>query len=388
MEFEKENSKSCEAEESLLLKAKEYQRIQLKLRIAKAILWIAFLLIFLFSRASMGLRNLVESINSNPWLIVFLYLIGLSLLTEILFSPFSYFSGYILEHRFGLSTESRFGWAKDHIKASGINLALTLILVESLYYLIRELEKWWWLIAAFGFTLFFILLARLAPIILFPLFFKFKPLEDKELRDCLLQLSEKSGVRVIDVMEMDLSRKSKTANAALAGLGGSRRIILSDTLLSEFNKDEIITILAHELGHYVYSHLWKGILLQSGFSLIGFYLLYHFLKILIGHFDFHGISDIASFPILMLIFMALSIILMPLANLYSRRQEHRADFFALQKTGKPQAFISAMTRLAKLNLADPHPNPFIEFLFYSHPSIGKRIRMAQSHPFKKSDFHM
>lgn len=388
MESDKGNSKSSELEESLLPKAKKYQRIQLRLRIAKAILWIAFLLIFLFSGASMGLGNLVETIDSNPWVVVLLYLVGLGLLIEILYLPLNYYSGYIIEHRFGLSTENRISWAKDYIKAFGINLALMLILVESLYYLLRELEKWWWLIAAFGFTLFFILLARLAPIILFPLFFKFKPLEDGELKDRLLRLSEEAEVRVIDVMEMDLSRKSKTANAAFTGIGGSRRIILSDTLLAKFTTDEIETIFAHELGHYVFRHLWKGILLQSGCSLIGFYLLHHFLKRLIGYFDFNSISDVASFPILMLIFMALGIILMPWANLYSRRQEHLADLFALQKTENPQAFISAMIRLGKLNLADPHPNPLIEFLFYSHPSIGKRIKVAQASAAKKRNSHL
>jgi len=388
MEGNIESRKASEEKESLLPKAKKYQRIQLKLRIAKVILWIGFLLFLLFTGVSSELRNSAETINSNPWMVVFIYLIGLGFITEILFLPLSYYSGYSLEHRFGLSTENRLSWAKDYIKAFVINLALMLILVEALYYFTREFEKWWWLIASFCFTLFFILLVRLAPTILFPLFFKFKTLEDKELKERLLLLFEESGIRVIDVMEMDLSRKSKTANAALAGLGGSRRIILSDTLISKFTKDEIATVLAHELGHYVHRHLWKGILLQSGFSLIGFYLLNYFLIRFVGYFDFYGISDVASFPILMLVFMALGIILMPLSNLYSRRHEYRADLYALQKTENAQAFISAMTRLAELNLADPHPNPIVEFLFYSHPSIGKRIKMAQTYDSNMSDFHL
>ncbi len=360
-----------------LAKAKKYQGIHLKLRIVKTILWVVFLLVILFFGISSGLRNWAESINPNPWLVVLFYLMGLSILAEFLFLPLSYYSGFSVEKRFGLSTESRSSWLKDYMKSLSINLFLSIILVEFLYYLLRAYTKWWWLIAAFGFILFFILLARLAPIILFPLFFKFKPIEDEELKNRLLQLSEKLRVRILDILEMDLSKKSKTANAALAGLGKSRRIILSDTLLSNFDKDEIETILAHELGHYVGGHLWKGIILQGFFSVIGFYLLNLLLMKFITYFGFRNISDIASFPIAILVILFLGFILMPLSNMYARNHERKADYFALKQTIKPSAFISAMKKLAELNLADPQPHPLIEFIFYSHPSIKKRIKMAQ-----------
>ena len=385
MDSKAEENREIEAEEALLDKAKRYQRIHLKLRVIKGILWIAFLLIILLTGASIKLRDTTLAINSNPWLVVALYFLALSISAELLFLPLSYYTGFLLEHRFGLSTESRLAWAKDYLKALAISLALSLLLVEALYYLLREGGRWWWLMAAIGFTLFFILLARITPIILLPLFFKLKCLEDKELNDRLMQLAEKVGVRIIGVMEMDLSRKSKTANAALAGLGSSRRIILSDTLLSNFNPNEIETVMAHEFGHYVYSHLWKGIFLQAGFSLIGFYLIHILLGSFIEHFNFHSKADVASFPLLILIALALGLLLMPWANAFSRRQERKADRFVLEKTKKPRAFISAMKVLAKLNLSDPQPHPLVEFIFYSHPSIGKRIEMAEKFYKKKEN---
>jgi len=385
MQSKGEDSRERESEEAFLAKAKRYQRIHLKLRVIKGIIWIAFLLIILLTGISIILRDTAASINPNPWLVVALYFLALSLSAELLFLPLSYYSGFLLEHRFGLSTESRLGWAKDYLKALAISLALSLLVVEALYYLLREGGKWWWLMAAFGFTLFFILLAKITPIILLPLFFKLKPLDDKELNERLLGLAEKVGVRIIGVTEMDLSRKSKTANAALAGLGSSRRIILSDTLLRNFNPDEIETVMAHEFGHYVYSHLWKGIFIQSGFSLICFYLIHILLGNFIKYFNFHSKANVASFPLLILIALALGFLLMPWANVYSRRQERKADRFALEKTKKPRAFISAMKMLSKLNLSDPQPHPLVEFIFYSHPSIGRRIKIAEKFYQKKAD---
>ena len=370
------NNNETEKKARLLSKARKYQRIHLKLRLVKTIFWIVFLLAILFLGISANLRSWAESINPNPWLVVLFYLIGISMLAEFLFLPLSYYSSFMVEKRFGLSTENRISWTKDYIKSFLINLLLSIILLEFLYYLLREYTMWW-LIAALGFILFFIFLARLAPTLLFPLFFKFKSLEDEQLKNRLLQLSEKAKVRILNVLEMDLSKKSKTANAALAGLGKSRRIILSDTLLSNFNTDEIETILAHELGHYTHRHLWKGIILQGFFSMVGFYLLNLLLARFIAYFGFRSIADVASFPLVILFIMFLGFILMPLANMYARQQERKADYFALKETTKSSAYISALEKLAELNLADPHPHPLVEFIFYSHPSINKRIKMAQ-----------
>jgi STE24 endopeptidase len=227
---------------------------------------------------------------------------------------------------------------------------------------------------------FFVLLANLAPVLIFPIFFKFKPLENPSLTERLLELSRRAGTKVKGVFEWKLSEKSKKANAALLGLGNTRRIILSDTLLEKFQDEEVEAVLAHEFGHHVHRHIFQLIAIQGSAMVLGFYLIHRTIDWLGPHFGFQGAADFANLPLLALVTTGLSLVLLPAVNSYSRALERQADTYALRAISSPAPFISSMEKLAELNLAERQPHPWIEFIFHSHPSIQKRIAFAQKFP--------
>jgi STE24 endopeptidase len=200
------------------------------------------------------------------------------------------------------------------------------------------------------------------------------------LTERLLELSRRAGTKVKGVFEWKLSEKSKKANAALLGLGNTRRIILSDTLLEKFQDEEVEAVLAHEFGHHVHRHIFQLIAIQGSAMVLGFYLIHRTIDWLGPHFGFQGAADFANLPLLALVTTGLSLVLLPAVNSYSRALERQADTYALRAISSPAPFISSMEKLAELNLAERQPHPWIEFIFHSHPSIQKRIAFAQKFP--------
>ena len=354
-----------------------YGRAKRVLFVVELAAGLAFLVLILLSGASISAARWLESFTANPWLLVILYMTAVGLAYEAIGLPLDFYGGYVLEHKFGQSTQSFWAWAWDTIKGKLLGLAIGAILLEAVYWLLRRFPESWWIIATIMFIAFAIVMARLAPTLLMPIFYKFTPLKDEELGRRLIGLCEKANTSVKGVFEMDMSRKTRAANAALAGLGASRRIVLGDTLLEGFEADEIEAVLAHELGHHVNRDIWKGLAFQSLISTLGFYAAFRALTYFSGALGLRGPADIAGLPLLMLTMMGISLLFMPAANAFSRRLERRADRFALELTDNPAAFVSTMTRLGRLNLAEFEPNPIIEFLLYSHPSIGGRINMAR-----------
>jgi STE24 endopeptidase len=272
------------------------------------------------------------------------------------------------------------GWLKDRLKGLAVGGVLIVLGTEFLYWTMRRWPQHWWVISAAAFVGFFVLLANLAPVLILPIFFKFKPLENPSLTERLLDFSRRARTRVKGVFEWKLSEKSKKANAALVGLGNTRRIILSDTLLAEFREDEVEAVLAHEFGHHVYRHLLQRMVMQAAATFLGFYLVQMSLRRLSHFFGFAGLADFANLPLLALVSTVLSLLLLPAVNAYSRAMERQADAYALRTIASKSAFISGMEKLTVLNLAERRPHPWIEFLFHSHPSIEKRIALAQKFP--------
>jgi STE24 endopeptidase len=193
-----------------------------------------------------------------------------------------------------------------------------------------------------------------------------------------MTLADRAGARVLGAYEWGLGEKTKKANAALAGIGGTRRILVSDTMLAQYSDEEIEVVLAHEIGHHVHGDIWKGILFESALILAGFYLASRALAALAVPFGLHGVDDVAGLPLLLLAAGAVSLVMVPVAHALSRAFERRADRFALDLTGNPQAFISAMRRLGAQNLAEEHPSKIVQWLFYSHPPILERIAAARA----------
>lgn len=363
-------------------KAKEYGRISRRLMLVDLAFSGAYVLAWLLFGWSARLRDALMTLTTNQWLLV----LGFGALFGGLFGlinlPLSYYESFVLPHRFGLSNQTFIGWASDRVKGGLLGALFGGLILEIIYAVLRLAPDTWWLWAALILLLFTVILANLAPVLIYPLFYKFVPLgeEHAPLAERLTRLAEQAGTRVQGVFKFDMSRRTKAANAALTGLGSTRRILLGDTLLSEFTDDEIETILAHELAHHVHKDIPLGIAVESVTTLLGFYLAHLGLRWGVSYFGFQGVWDIAALPLFLLVMGLYGLVTMPLGNAFSRWRERRADEYALQATGKPKAFASAMTRLANQNLADVDPEPWVEWLLYSHPALRKRIAMAKSYP--------
>jgi len=358
-------------------KAKRYNRIARRIRIDDFILGMGLLFVLLFGGISHRIRDLALIYTSSPWVLVIFYLLVIGVVFEIISFPLSVYGGFLLEHKFKLSDQRFLRWLWDHAKGLALNFVLTLILVEALYFLLREFPKSWWLVAAIIFTLFFIVLAKIAPVVILPLFYKFQALEDEELNKRLLDLAEKTRTKVLGVFRWGLKEKTRKANAALIGSGRTRRIILSDTLLENFTPDEIEIVLAHELGHHSLKHIRNGMVIQTVISFAGWYLAAGVLSHSWNYFGLTGIDDVAGLPLIALVFAILSLLLLPWMNFFSRKLEKKADEFAMRTTDKPDALISMMGKLTRLNLSEYRPNKLIHFIFHSHPSPAERIEFAQ-----------
>jgi STE24 endopeptidase len=361
-------------------KAKEYARLSRRLWLADITLGGFYALAWLVFGWSLSLRNWLTGFTTNQWFLVPLFLFAFGGIYFVIDLPLSYYSGFVLPHRFDQSTQSLKDWIVDEIKGLAIGLPMGLILIELFYLALRTAGNFWWLWAAGGLLVFNVLLSNLAPILIMPIFNKFVPLGDehKDLADRLMKLAEKANTKVKGVYKFDMSRRTKSANAALTGIGNTRRIVLGDTLINEFTPDEIEAVLAHELGHQVHNDIPILIAFGTLMTLIGFFLASVAMNWAVSFFGFSGVWDIAAFPALGLILGIYGLVTSPLANAVSRWRERMADEYALQSTGKNEAFGSAFVRLANQNLGEVDPEKWVVFMFYSHPPLAERIEMAKN----------
>ncbi len=357
--------------------ARRYNRIRRWLGITDFIVGFAFLILLLATGWSAWLRDLAYRIGfQNYSFSLFVYLLLLLAISKALGLGLEYY-GFQLERRFHLSTQKFSAWAWDEVKSFLLGMVLGTIVVEVLYLTIRQWPQHWWMLAWALFMGLFVLLAQLAPVILFPIFYKFEPLDNEDLRRRLVVLSERAGTRVRGVYRWKLSEKSKKANAALTGLGATRRIILADTLLDNYTADEIEAVLAHELGHHVHRHIMKSIFVQAGITLFGFWAANWVLHYAVDHHMFEEMSDFADLPLLALVSVALSFVLMPALNAYSRFNERQADRYAFESISSVDPFITSMNKLAEQNLAERTPSKWVEWFFHSHPAISRRLDAAK-----------
>jgi STE24 endopeptidase len=365
--------------------ARRYNRIRRWLGMADLVLGFAFLVVLLVTGWSGALRDYAVQLAPEQYSIqVFFYVLMLLIISKILAVGVDYY-GFRLEHRYHLSNQKLRSWIWDELKGWLLGLVLGTLLVELLYFTIRQSPQHWWIVAWVAFMALLVLFAQIAPIVFLPLFYKFEPLENDNLKDRLIRLSEHAGTRVRGVYEWKLSEKSKKANAALTGLGATRRIILADTLLQNYSDDEIEAVLAHELGHHVHKHILKSIAVQAGITLLGFWAANTVLHYAMERSHlFETMSDFANLPLLVLVSTVLSFLLMPILNSYSRFNERQADRYCFQSITTVAPFISSMNKLAEQNLAERAPGKWVEWFFHSHPAIAKRVAAAEDWARTKS----
>jgi STE24 endopeptidase len=361
-------------------KATRYHRLQRRASILAAILTTVVLVALVASGGSAGLRTLVTNwLGPSLIPIVIGYVIVIGIVLELVQLPLAFYRGVTLERRYGLSTQTTARWWVDHLKAGAISLVFGAIAALIVVALIRWDPDWWWVLAAIAFTVILVLLAQLAPVVLMPLFYEIRPLTRDELRDRLLALARRAGTHIAGVFEWRVSDRTKKANAALAGIGRTRRILLSDTLLAEHSDDEIEVILAHELAHHVYRDIWSAILVETALIALGCFAADRVLGVFVSSAGLEGKGDVAGLPLLVLAAGVVSLVSMPASNALSRAHERRADHYALTMTRNAPAFISTMKRLAAQNLAEEEPSRLVQVIFHSHPPISARIAAAQQY---------
>lgn len=362
-------------------KARQYARISRRLMLVNLVISGGYALAWLAFGWSQQWSATVQALTPNPWFQVPIYLLGFGGLLYLINLPLSWYESYRLPHRFELSTQTMRGWIVDQIKGLAVGGVIGVGVLEVLYAVLRTYPQTWWIWATLFLVFFNVVLAYLAPVLLFPIFNKFKPLgaEYADLAERLKRLGERAGTHVEGVYEMDMSRRTKAANAALTGLGRTRRIILGDTLLREFTSDEIETVLAHELGHHVHKDIPLLISVSALLTIVGMYLVSVVMAWGAPFFGFSSVGEVGTLPLLMLTFGAFELVVTPLVNAFSRWRERLADQYAIQMTGKAAVYASALARLADQNLAEADPEPWVEFLLYDHPPIGKRIAMAKEY---------
>ena len=358
---------------SAVAREKRYHRYQLLLAVLEFLIGVAFLLILLLSGFTLQLEAWIRSSVSNPY-VVFLAFVGiLGVAESVLLFPLNFLSGYLLEHRFGLSNQTLGAWFWEKTKALLVAAPIGLVLMLIFFALLRRYPQNWWFVMGSVMVLFSILLARLSPILIMPLFYRSIPIKDQALAQRVEALCAQVGMRLEGVYQFDLSKNTKKANAAFTGLGRSRRVILGDTLIERLELDEILIVLAHELGHYKLKHIWKSIGLGIVVTYLGLFLVARAHAGLYPQLGFQSASQIAGLPLIALLLTLYQLITGPLMNIYSRANERAADDFAIRLMGNAGPFRRGLAKISTQNLADPSPNPVVEFLFYSHPSIAKRL---------------
>jgi STE24 endopeptidase len=361
-------------------RAKQYEARHNLLFLAETGYTLVLLVLFLLSGASATLASWCREVAPNPWLHVALYGAVVVLSTKLLFLPLNFYGDYHLEHRFGLATQTLRSWVLDELKSLGLNLALGVVMLDILYFCLRQAGGWWWVAAGTFFLLFSVVLSALFPVLILPLFYKLEPLADEALCRRLSTLAERVGAKVLGVYRMTMSEKTKKANAAFAGLGRTKRIILGDTLLEHFTADEIEVVLAHEMAHYRHRDLWKMIAWGAMTTFLGLWIADAGLRWGLARLGDAPVWELAAFPLLALCLFAFGLLVMPLNNAFSRSREWKADRLVLELTGNRAGFIHAMRRLAEQNLADLSPHPVVEFLLHDHPSLARRTRWAEQWP--------
>lgn len=356
-------------------KKKRYTFISHALALTDMALSLLFLTVLSFSPLSVMFRDMTATLGGGIVRFIafaglcffFLYAAGL---------PFAFFSGYIIEKRFGLSNQNLLRWVWQSFKTLLVTLVIGLPLTLAFQAILRITGNHWWIWFALFLILFFTVVTTLSPVFILPLFHKVKPLRDHELAARISAFAASIGIRASSVCEFDLSRNTRKANAMFTGIGRTRKVILGDTLLEGYTHEEILSVFAHEAGHYTGKHILKGLFVSSALTALSLFAcarLFPHACAVAGYTPY----SLESLPLLVLLLSATGIIAMPLVNALSRAYERAADRFALKTTRDADSFISAMQKLSDMNLAAESGNPVYEFFFASHPSIASRIARAK-----------
>lgn len=353
--------------------SKKYNNTKLLIGFSKGFISFVLLFLFVYLGFSLQLENYIRSFTQNDYIAFLIYVFTIGFFSSLIFSPVNFYTGFYLEHKYKLSNQTFTRYFIENLKSMVVGLFIGVPVLLLFFFVLNQFGDLWWLIFATAMFLISVVLSQIFPIIIMPIFYKITPLNDEELKSRITKLAKGAGLKVQNVFSFDMSKNTKKANAAFTGLGKTKRIILGDTLLNNYSKDEIETVIAHELGHYKHKHILKNILFGTVTSFLTFFIISALYKNSINWFGFTSITQIAALPVLSLWTMLIGLIQTPIGNIISRKYEFEADQYAIQSTLKPSSFIKTLNKLTDQNLGDRTPHPFVEWFFYSHPSIKNRI---------------
>lgn len=354
--------------------AAEYARKRRRIGIITLVLTVALVAALIFTPVS---GNLAAMLPDSPALGAALYFALLMFVYAVITLPLDYYGGLELPRRYGLSRQDFRGWFADHVKSMSMGIFFGAMAVAALYFMLQRSPDWWWLFAWAGMMVLSLVLTVLAPVLIIPMFFKMKPMKEGELRDRLETLAERTGIKVGGLYVIEFSEKTTLANAAVMGLGRTKRVAISDTLIEQYSPDEIELVMAHELAHQCHADVWRLFSFQAATFLFMFGLGARVFDYLVPALDYVNLTNPAALPLLLLALFAAGMPTLPLSGWFSRRLEAAADAYALDITGNPDVFISAMTKLTDQNLSEARSSSFFERLGQGHPNYNDRVKMAE-----------
>ena len=367
--------------------AKRYNNIKLGIGIGKAVFSFVLILLFVWLGYSLLMENYISSYFENKYLVFLAFALVTGVTASFLFAPVNYYTGFYLEHKYNLSNQTFVRWIWENFKSLLVSLAIGVPIMLMFYFTLNQFGEMWWLPFAILMFIASVVLSQIFPVLILPIFYKLTPLENEELKNRIESMAFNAGIKIENLCKFDMSKNTKKANAALTGLGKTKRIILGDTLIDNYSNEEIETVIAHELGHFKKKHIIKNMVIGTVTSFLTLFVIAYLYQNSLGWFGFSSITQVAALPLLALWSMLIGVIQSPLGNILSRKFEYEADEYAVKETGNPAAFIKTLEKLTDQNLGDKEPHPFVEWFFYSHPSIKNRINGIRKYESQISQGH-
>jgi len=357
-------------------KARQYEKEKRLIALLKMFVLLFLVLAFYYSGLSAWLSNIDK--DSSVILAFSVYILCFQSLIFLLAFPVGYYSGYVHEHKWNFSNQTVKSWLVEQGKSFLVGLIMMWIILGLLFLIMDEFPRYWWLIAGLVYGLISVVFSTLFPVLVFPLFNKYTPIRNKNLTGALEKLLSKEGLKSSGFFMEDMSRQTKKENASLAGLGKTRRVVLGDNLINNMSVPEIVSIMAHEVGHYKHRHMWKSLMTGTFQQVIVFFLLDRIMRFVFPGFMSGFRMNLALFPFFILLLEVISTFLFgPVGNAISRYYERQADRYALEKINDKRAFIEALAGLTNRNFINAYPEKWIKFLFYSHPPVGERLETGK-----------
>ncbi len=356
--------------------ARRYEKEKRMLALAGSALSLAALLIFYFSGLSSKLAHLWAG-SSVVWAFL-AYTSGFLAWLTLFGLPLSYYGGYVHEHKWSFSTQKLKGWLTDQVKSFAVGLVLAWLVLAILLGIIARFPRVWWLVAGLAMALVSVVMATLFPVVILPIFHRYTPVDNRELTDALEEILAREGLKSGGFFQEDMSRRTRKENAFLAGLGKTRRVILGDNLLRHMTVPEVVSVIAHEVGHYRHKHIWKGVVVETFEQLAVFYLLSLVMRAAVPGFPGPTREVLTVLPVMAIVGGAASALLFgPAVKALLRRFEKQADLYAVEQIRDKQAFLTALAGLADRNLGNAYPGWWVKVLYYTHPPIGERLEYIE-----------